>query len=117
MEQIIIQGLQLPTIIGVYDWERTQPQTLIVDLVITADVSAACHSDDVNDTLDYAKLSDELVELAKQSQCELLEAFASAICDTLMAYKRITQVDVTVEKPNILSNARRVAVRLVRVRQ
>ncbi len=117
MEQIIIQGLQLPTIIGVYDWERTQPQTLIVDIVISADLSAACRTDDVNDTLDYAKLSEELVELAKQSEFELLEAFASAICDTLMLHKAITDLDVTVEKPDILPNARRVAVRLARTRQ
>ena len=51
MQQIFIEGLSVPTLIGVYDWERTQQTTLIMDLLINADLSEAMASDDVNHTI------------------------------------------------------------------
>ena len=38
MQQIFIEGLEVPTLIGVYDWERTQNTVLIIDLLIDADL-------------------------------------------------------------------------------
>jgi dihydroneopterin aldolase len=116
MEQIIIQGLQLPTVIGVYDWERTQQTTLLADIILDAPLSAACESDDVADTIDYAKFSDALVELARSSKFELLEALAQALCDCALTNFTVQKIDLTLEKPGILPNAAKAAVRVVRQR-
>ncbi|MBT0585302.1 dihydroneopterin aldolase [Alteromonas oceanisediminis] len=114
MEQVIIEGLEVSTVIGVYEWERTKPQTLYVDLVINADLNTACMSDDVSDTIDYAKVAEFLVAVAANARFELLEALAQKFCDQLFANFSLRQIDVTITKPNILPNARKVAVRLIR---
>lgn len=114
MEQIIIQGLQLPTVIGVYDWERTQQTTLLADIILDAPLSKACHSDNVDDTIDYAKFSEALVELAASSEFELLESLGQALCDCALQQFNVQKIDLTLEKPGILPNAAKVAVRVVR---
>ncbi|WP_100643809.1 dihydroneopterin aldolase [Alteromonas facilis] len=114
MEQIIIQGLQLPTLIGVYDWERTQKTILLVDLVLDADLSRACETDDVADTIDYAKVAEALAEVAGKAKFELLEALGQALCDCVLTRFPVTRVDLSIIKPDILPNAAKVAVRLVR---
>ena len=116
MEQIIIDGIEVDTIIGVYDWERTKPQTLIVDLELTADLSAAGKSDDVADTIDYAKVVDLLVAVAKESEYQLLEALAQTFSDSLFAQFELSQLILTITKPGILANTQKVAVRIHRKR-
>lgn len=110
MEKIILEGLEIDTIIGVYDWERTKSQTLFVDLVLYADLKAACYSDDVNDTIDYAGVAETIVTVAKNSKFKLLEALAQAISDKLFECFELHKVAITITKPNILPNTRRVAV-------
>ena len=34
MDKIFLHGLKADTLIGVYEWERKQPQTLLIDLDI-----------------------------------------------------------------------------------
>lgn len=46
MDKIFLHGLKADTLIGVYDWEREQQQTLILDLDIgTAARSGASRFD------------------------------------------------------------------------
>ena len=111
-----MQGIQVDTIIGVYDWERNKPQRLLVDLELTADLQAACKSDEVADTIDYARVVDLLVALANESQFKLLEALAQAFSDTLFAHFELSKLTLTITKPNILPNTEKVAVRISRKR-
>ena len=83
MQQIFIEGLEVPTLIGVYDWERTQNTVLIVDLLIDADLSAAMQSDDVEHTIDYAAVAETVKQVGIDSSFELLEAFANAIINAV----------------------------------
>ena len=57
MDKIFLHGLKADTLIGVYDWEREQQQTLILDLDIgTAARSGA--SDSIDDTIHYGEVCD-----------------------------------------------------------
>ena len=116
LEQIIIHGMAVPTIIGVYDWERTEPQTLLLDIVLGCDLKAACVSDNVNDTIDYAKVQETILAVGKESHFELLEALAEKVCRVLFERFPIRSIDLTIVKPNILENVSKVAVRVVRER-
>lgn len=67
-DSVLIEGLAVEAIIGVYDWEREVSQRLLVDLEMAWDNRAPAASDDVSDALNYAlvseRVSDYLVELA-----------------------------------------------------
>ena len=49
MDTVFLHGLKAQTLIGVFDWERRQPQTVLLDIDIRADLSAAEKSDNVAD--------------------------------------------------------------------
>lgn len=114
MDKIIIQGLKLHSLIGVYDWERLEKQALLVDAHISLDLSGAAESDDVANTIDYAELADVLVNIADKSEFQLLEALAD--CMIKAVFERYPAVSITlrISKPDILENAQCVSVELSR---
>lgn len=114
MEQITIEGLAVDTLIGVYDWERTQLTTLYVDIQLDADLTAAMKSDDVNDTIDYAKVAEVVQNVGKRATYELLEALGNEMIDTLLAQFAAQKVTVKIVKPNILPDAQRVSVTMAK---
>lgn len=116
MDKVIIEHLEIDTVIGVYDWERENAQKLIFDLVITADLSKAMKSDRVEDTIDYAKVAERIEELTKIHKPELLERFADIAFDHLFSEFDIQAIQLKITKPDILSQARSVGIELYRER-
>ncbi len=114
MDKIIIQGLKVKALIGIYDWEREQKQDLRVDAEIGLDLHQAATTDDIRETLDYAAICNDLSILAGNSQYELLEALADSMISQLFAYKGVKQVCLTLTKPGILKNVDAVSIQLCR---
>ncbi len=110
MQQIILSGLKVDTLIGVYDWERTQKTTLIFDVTVDADLTAAMASDDVKDTIDYAMLAQAIQAAAADQKFELLEALGAHVMDVIFAYYPITHIRLAITKPGILPDADKVTV-------
>ena len=110
MERITITGLSVATLIGVYDWERTQKTMLQVDITLHADLQRAMDSDDVKDTIDYAAVAERIQQVGEESQFELLEAFGSAVMKRVLASFPATRIELSVFKPGILKDAENVAV-------
>ena len=118
MGKIYITGLAVDTLIGVYDWERQHKQRILVDLELQADLSKAAKSDNVDDTLNYALVAQKVVHTANDSQFKLIEALASHILDTLLqSFPLIQRAKLTLSKPDILANAKNVAVEMTRGRK
>lgn len=117
MNLIIIKQLSIETIIGLYDWERQQPQPLLFDLEIETDFSAVIASDNMQDGTDYALIAEQIQKICDRQQFRLLEPLANQIIDTLFDIYPINKIDITINKPNALSNAVAAGVRLVRYQQ
>ena len=114
MDKILIQGLSIETLIGVYDWEREAKQTLFVDLEIGVDLSRAAATDDVADTIDYAELATLVCDVAFKSTFQLLEALGDAIIQAITTQYAVANVRIRITKPEILPNAQKVMVELYR---
>ena len=114
MDKIIIDHLEIDTVIGVYDWERENAQKLIFDLVISADLSNAMKSDRVEDTIDYAKVAQSIEQLTKIHKPELLERFADITFEYLFNEFDIFAIQMKITKPDILTQARSVGIELYR---
>lgn len=110
MQQIIITGLKVDTLIGVYDWERTQKTTLLFDVTVEADLTRAMQSDNVDDTIDYAKLAACIQQKAAVQQFELLEALGECIMADVFAQFAVTRIRLAITKPGILPDAEKVTV-------
>ena len=54
MDTVFIDGLEIETIIGIYDWEREVKQVVRLDLQMAWDNKPAAQSEDINKALNYA---------------------------------------------------------------
>ena len=113
MDKIFLHGLKADTLIGVYDWEREQQQTLLIDLDIgVAEKSAV--SDHIDDTIHYGDVCEAVRRSLKEQSFLLLEALAEHIAELLLEDFDALWVRVRVVKPGILANVREVGVEIER---
>lgn len=105
MDQVFINGLALEAIIGVYDWERTAPQRLIVDLEMEWDIRPAATDDDLTRTLDYAQVSQRITEFASVSQFQLVETFAERLAALIMQEFQVPWLRLRLTKPGAVPEA------------
>jgi len=83
---------------GVMPHEKVVGNEFEVSIALEADISAACASDDVNDTINYAVLFD-LVKTEMQTPSLLLEHLAGRIFSRVSEeYPQISSLEVRVSK-------------------
>lgn len=102
MDRIFIRNLQIETVIGIYDWERTRRQRVILDIEMSADVARAAQTEDIADTLDYKALSDDLVQMIQGSRFLLVEALAETTVRHIRENYAVQWVRLTLHKPDAL---------------
>lgn len=109
-DTVFIRALQLPTVIGVYDWEREVRQVLSVDLEMAWDVAVPGASDQVGDALNYAAVSQRLLEFAASSRFQLIEALANEMAALLISEFAVPWLRLRVCKPGAVPQAMDVGV-------
>ncbi len=115
-DSIFLRGLRVDALIGVYEHERHAPQPLVVDLELGLAHSRGCFSDRISDAVDYGAVVATVRSHALLNRCELLEAFAQNLADTLLADFDLLSVAVSVSKPGIFDVADSVGVSIRRRR-
>lgn len=111
---VFVRGLQIETVIGVYDWERQVRQQLLLDLEMAWDTSAAAREDDVALALDYSKVSERLTRFARESDFRLIETFAERAAGLLQESFAISWLRLRVSKPGAVTAAQAVGVTIER---
>lgn len=96
---ITISGISATGFHGVFDHERREGQTFVVDVKVATSFRVSAASDDVSDTLDYGLVSQAVVEEIQGGPYNLIEKLASVIVDRLMRDFAPLAVQVTVHKP------------------
>jgi len=93
-----VHGLELFGRHGVDDDEREQGQTFLVDVTLHVQEPA---EDSLEATFDYRRARDLVRAVNDSTSYKLLETFAAAAADALVAEPEIERVSVTVRKPGI----------------
>jgi len=114
MDRIFIRNLQIDTVIGIYDWERKRRQRIVIDLDMSADVARAARAEDVESTLNYKTLSDELVNFIENSEFQLIETLAERITGIIRDDFGVQWVRLTLHKPDALAGDTDVGVMIER---
>ncbi|WP_230657693.1 dihydroneopterin aldolase [Psychrobacter sp. I-STPA10] len=111
---IFIEGLKVDAVIGVLQWERQITQPLFIDVSMSFDVSRAAQTDNVEDTVSYKSVCDDITLWCQQTKAQLLERLAVLIADNLLQKYPITQVSVKIAKPTAIYEAASVGVKVSR---
>jgi dihydroneopterin aldolase len=110
MDIIFLGGLEVDTVIGIYDWERTIKQTIALDIEMGFDIQKAAATDDIAYALDYKTVSDRVVHFVEHSEYLLVETLIEEIAKLLLSEFAIPWVKITLNKKGAISRARDVGI-------
>ena len=103
---IEIKGIKSFGYHGVFKSENIAGQDFFVDVLLELDLTHASVTDNVSDTVNYAEITDLVVEEVTGDRVALIEKLAGRIADRIRsAYPQIAAVSITVHKPQAPVNA------------
>ena len=114
---LIGNNLMVHGILGINDWEREQPQEIVIDVVLFTDVSRAGMTDEIADCVNYATLVDMITAHVESARRFTVEALATDIARIGLEQRRVERVLVRVQKPGAIRSCRSVGVEIERVRE
>ncbi len=97
-----MENLRLRTVVGVYDWEKKIRQEVSINLQVSFDGSEAAKTDDINRTIDYKLLRNQIIAHVEKNDFNLVERIASEAADIALSFPLAESVWVQVEKPGAL---------------
>ena len=112
---IFIEGLTVFAQIGVYDWEQQIKQKLIFDVEMAWDTRQAA-ADDVKLTLNYAQVSEFIIDYVQSKPFLLIERVANEVAEQLQQRFKITWLRLKLSKPKAVAQASNVGVIIERGR-
>jgi len=116
MDKVFIKDLAARGILGVNDWERKTPQTILINVTVFTDITQAASSDDLEDCVNYRTLAKKLQAHTEKSARFTIEALANDLASICLAEARVNRVVVRVEKPRAVRFSRSVGVEIDRSR-
>ena len=100
MDKIIIKGLKLFAYHGVNPEEKAEGQNFVLDITAELDTKKAQYSDNVDDTVSYAKIIKTVRAVFTEKSYDLIEAAANRVGAAVMqTYPQLNSVTVLLMKP------------------
>lgn len=117
MEQsLVIEGITFHGHCGVTPEERQTLQPLLADIELDCDHQEAIAQDDIRKTVDYASVTNTIVEFGSTQEFALIETFAEQLTHMLLLQYPISRISIWLRKtrPPLSNIAGSVGVRLTR---
>ncbi len=100
MDKILIRDLKIFAYHGVNEEEKIDGQNFVFDIDLYVNITKACYSDDVNDTVSYAKVIKTVTRVVTAEKYDLLEKVAQITADAILdEYSDVFKVVITLKKP------------------
>jgi len=114
MDIIFLNEIKVETKLGVPDWERMTPQTVLLDIEIAMPNSKSCKTDKITDTIDYGAVVARVRQTLTENSFQLVEALAEHVCQLILKEFGAPWVKVKVAKPGILPGVKQLGVTIER---
>lgn len=111
---IFIEGLEIETIIGVYEHERDIKQKVVLDIEMTLPESDASSSDDLRHTVDYDAVSKLVTSYVIDTQYQLIESLAEQVASLVLGAFATDSLKLKLSKPGAVKNAKSVGLIILR---
>jgi dihydroneopterin aldolase len=100
VDELALSGIECFGHHGVFDHERREGQTFVVDVTLGLDTAPGARSDDLRDTVDYGSLVAAVKAAVERDPVNLIETLAQRIADVCLTDDRVEWARVTVHKPD-----------------
>ncbi len=101
LDKITIKNLELFAYHGVNPEEKENGQTFYIDVdYYVVGLAKACHTDNIDDTVSYAKVVKTIRRAFTDAKYNLIEKAAQVVADAIFEdFEEIFRVDITLKKP------------------
>ena len=99
MDLVSVRDLSVQAVIGVHAWERGITQTLVIDVMMAAEVARAARTDDLADALDYSAVARTVASVVREGRFRLIETAAERVAERLLADHPVAWLRLEVRKP------------------
>ncbi len=110
LDIIYIHELEIETVIGIYDWERKQKQTVSIDLEMATDIRSSAEIDSIERALDYKAIAKRLIDFVEGSEFFLVETLAEQIAHLVLSEFDVPWLKLRLGKPGAARGSRDVGV-------
>ena len=110
LDKVFIHELTAFASIGAYDWEHTIKQRLVFDIELYWDFSNAVETDDVQYCLNYAEVSERILNFVEGKPFKLVETVAYQVANLLQETYGIQKLRIKLHKPKAVAQASSVGV-------
>ncbi|MFP4642949.1 MAG: dihydroneopterin aldolase [Spirochaetales bacterium] len=101
--RVRLERLELTACIGVPEYERRRPQRLLADVDVWCDACAPIDSDEVHDSVDYARLAERIRDEAATVSVKLLERLVAKLCSAvIVSFPAAREVRIRLCKPDVI---------------
>ena len=114
MDKIKLTELTVNTVIGIWDWEKRNPQKVVFDIEMSTDINKASKSDSIKDALDYKAVSKRVKQYALENQFDLIEALADKVAEIILNEFEVSWVKLTISKPYAIRDSKNVSLMIER---
>ncbi|TQE41478.1 dihydroneopterin aldolase [Aggregatibacter actinomycetemcomitans] len=113
---IFIEGLTVFAQIGIYGWEQQIKQKLIFDVEMAWGTRQAAAADDVQFALNYAEVSQFIIDYVQSKPFLLIERVANEVAEQLQQQFKISWLRLKLSKPKAVAQAENVGIIIERSR-
>mgnify|MGYP001567427926 CR=1 FL=1 len=119
-DRIFIRGISISASVGVTQKELRVKQKIIIDIEIAKDISKAAETDNLQHTINYVDVTNDIKSLVSGKEYKLIETLTEDVAQTVLAKYNPEAVTVKVHKPEIASmklGIRDLGIRITRKRK
>ncbi len=100
MDEITLTGLRASAFHGVLEQERRTGQVFLIDVTVYLPLVDAATTDDLDRTIHYGELAEQIVSAVESDPVDLIETVAQRVADVVLAHELAVFTRVTVHKPS-----------------
>ena len=104
--RLFFRDFKLQVSIGIHDFEKEAPQTVVVNVDLLLAPAEKAHGDRIANVLNYDVVHDGVMALAKSRHFNLQETLVDAILDLCLSQPGVIEARVATEKPDVYGDCR-----------
>ena len=116
MDKIVLTDLRVDAVIGIWDWEKRNSQSISIDLEMQTDTKKISQSDSIEDALDYKAVSKRAKQFIQDSQFNLIETLAENLAQIILEEFDVQWLRLSISKPYAIRDSKNIGVCIERTK-